>query len=674
MTDFQATSEGKIAITRKESLDFIKKTIVMTNSNSRPKRQRPAGQGASAFGVAVSVADEGLLSKGESAVRSPSPDEMEAVVDLAVIEDIILPEVTHSASSDTGVGLVENEDAYSAFETSHFKMFMLADGTGGAVHGRDTALRVLSSLQFSLHQKSDLGVDDVRSAIQGANTEVLARAAELEKEVRIGSTLVGIGFTASYSIIFNVGNTRLFRIRKGEVLQLTVDHTVEGQLRRGKGENSPLPSGSRPPGHLLTSALGLGKEIEIYVTVLRDQPCVDDIYLLCTDGLYDVLTEVGMATILTGEGSLKRVVRRVVSQARNEGSTDNITALALKIDRVPALYARAPKVESAVPVVTKGINSRGDTREDRDSFEMSGMVPGSSEEAKNWLEEEDNEVTHSANIPRDADGPPAPRAQQERSQLGRSVLAGGAAVAENGGKAMGVSEEQKRRLNAAFTDNSAKRSGALKSVRGSDPFANISPPGAAKKGGILTTKSFPFPGRSGSSPSPLQFIVITLVAIGAALFAASFIASQFHFDEYLKGRETTLARNGGGQPTSETKVVRAANGDDLFKDEAQRLFTLASQVKESSQRFQFKELLTLEPKLEFDRIRNFEIRNLMLNVYAAIQMAVIQGQERIDKLAEHTERLNESISKLSLEVDRLEEIYIKEGSETSPYSDEAKKD
>jgi hypothetical protein len=82
----------------------------------------------------------------------------------------------------------------------------------------------------------------------------------------------------------------------------------------------------------------------------------------------------------------------------------------------------------------------------------------------------------------------------------------------------------------------------------------------------------------------------------------------------------------------------------------------------------------LEPKLEFDRIRNFEIRNLMLNVYAAIQMAVIQGQERIDKLAEHTERLNESISKLSLEVDRLEEIYIKEGSETSPYSDEAKKD
>jgi cell division protein FtsB len=46
----------------------------------------------------------------------------------------------------------------------------------------------------------------------------------------------------------------------------------------------------------------------------------------------------------------------------------------------------------------------------------------------------------------------------------------------------------------------------------------------------------------------------------------------------------------------------------------------------------------------------------MLNVYAAIQIAVIQGQERMDKLAEHTERLNESISKLSLEVDRLEEV------------------
>jgi hypothetical protein len=244
------------------------------------------------------------------------------------------------------------------------------------------------------------------------------------------------------------------------------------------------------------------------------------------------------------------------------------------------------------------------------------------------------------------------------------VLAGGAAVAENGGKGIGVSEEQKRRLNATFNDNLNKRGGALKSVRGSDPFANVTPPSAVKKGGILTTRSFPFPGRSGSSPSPLQFIVITLIAIGAALFAASFIASQFHFDEYLKGRETTLASNRGikdGQPKVETKVVRSPGGDDISRDEAQRLLTLASQIKESSQRFQFKELLTLEPQLEFDRIRNLEIRNLMLNVYAAIQIAVIQGQERMDKLTEHTDKLNESISKLSLEVDRFEELSTKEG-------------
>lgn len=633
----------------------------MTQSNSKPKKPHSVGQGASKSRPAVSVGDEIVPASGESAARSESPAESGAGQDLAVIEDITLPAVTHSASSDAGVGLIENEDAYSAFETSHFKMFMLADGTGGAVHGRDTALRVLSSLQFSLHQKSDLSVDDVRSAIQGANEEVLARAAELENEVRIGSTLVGIGFTSTHSIVFNVGNTRLFRIRNGEVVQLTVDHTVEGQLRRGKGEELPLPSGSRPPGHLLTSALGLGKEIEIHVSVLRDQPCVGDIYLLCTDGLYDVLTEVGMATILTGEGSLKRVVRRVVSQARNEGSTDNITALALKIDRVPVLYSRAPKIESLAPVVMNDVSVQDEVERNRRSMEMSGMVPGSSEEAKSWLEQEDD-VAPSSNVKKDSDDEHVQRSQQGRSKPGRSVLAGGAAVAEDAGK--GISEEQKRRLNAAFTEHSAKRGGAIKSVRGSDPFANVTPQTAAKKGGILKNRSFPFPGRSGASPSPLQFIVITLVAIGAALFAASFIASQFHFDEYLKGRETTLASNRdvtGGLPKVDTTVVRAPNGDDLSKEEAQRLLVLASQVKESSQRFQFKELLTSSPQLEFDKVRNVEIRNLMLNVYAAIQVAVVQSQERMEKLEENTERLNESISKLSLEVDRLEELARKQG-------------
>lgn len=641
----------------------------MTQSNSRPKKPHPVGQGASKSAPAVSRGDEIGSVEGENVARSESPVQSGAVEDLAVIEDITLPAITHSASSDAGVGLLENEDAYSAFETSHFKMFMLADGTGGAVHGRDTALRVLSSLQFSLHQKSDLSADDVKNAIQGANDEVLARAAELQNEVRIGSTLVGIGFTSTHSIIFNVGNTRLFRIRKGEVVQLTVDHTVEGQLRRGKGDEKPLPSGSRPPGHLLTSALGLGKEIEIHVSVLQEQPCVGDIYLLCTDGLYDVLTEVGMATILTGEGSLKRVVRRVVSQARNEGSTDNITALALKIDRVPVLYSRAPKVESLVPALMKEASNKDEAGQDSSSVEMAGMVPGSSEEAKSWLEQED-EVSPSSEDRKDSDDERASHRQSARSQPGRSVLAGGAAVAEEGGRGAGISEEQKRRLNAAFTEHSAKRGGALKSVRGSDPFAKVTPQAATKKSGILKNRSFPFPGRSGASPSPLQFIVITLVAIGAALFAASFIASQFHFDEYLKGRETTLAANGNVKDALskvETKVVRGPD-DDLSKEEAERLLVLASQIKESSQRFQFKELLVSGPQLEFDRVRNVEIRNLMLNVYAAIQVAVVQSQERMEKLAENTERLNESISKLSLEVDRLQELARKQKEESAAES------
>lgn len=560
-------------------------------------------------------------------------------------EDLSLPIILHSASSDPGIGLTENEDAYSAFETANFRMFMLADGTGGAAHGRDTALRVLSSIQFSLHQKNDLAVNDIDSAIRNANQEILGRTANIESDVKIGSTLAGIAFAESGVFVFNVGNTRLFRIRNGKILQLTVDHTVEGQLRRGMGTKEPLPSGSRPSAHLLTSAIGLTEDIEIHVAKLESPPEVGDIYFLCTDGVYDVVSESDMLSILCTDDMLKRLVRRLVTFARNQGSTDNITGLVLKIEKVPSSYRKAEAPE-ALAVGKPGVVPSGQVSVDKSnksetkSIESVDDEDRGEEEAERWLESKGAGK-------RDANRKGG--RHQVRSKEDRFAASLKTAERDSADK-KSLDASRKARLNATFNSetNPSAGGGELKSikVKGTTPFIDF-PKGATKVPFVDQVT------RRRNFNSSINVLVITVVAISTALFAASFIAQQFHFDEYLRNRERNLIA--GNNIVREDRIIGDAPlvTGDMTKEESLRFLKIANEVSDIEERYSLKSLLYVEPVLAFDRVRNVELRNLMLNIYASIQLIVVQNKKNIDRLAADNEALRVNVEKLQLQIDKI---------------------
>ncbi len=145
---------------------------------------------------------------------------------------------------------------------------------------------------------------------------------------RIGTTFVGVYFADNRAVCCNVGDSRGYLYRDGCLKQLSVDHTeAQWQIRNGVMTEEEA-RGSRQ-WHYLTQHIGLFPEelvIEPFVSeaVLPER---GDVFLLCSDGLSDMLTDADMAAVISGCGRPETGVTRLVEAALQRGGRDNITAV-----------------------------------------------------------------------------------------------------------------------------------------------------------------------------------------------------------------------------------------------------------------------------------------------------------------------------------------------------------
>lgn len=150
------------------------------------------------------------------------------------------------------------------------------------------------------------------------NDAVVAKQQDLCTE-RMGSTMVALYFSAGYVYVCNLGDSRAYRLRDGEFLQLSVDHLEKrnGQTK----EKAPL-----------TQHLGINPEdflIEPYIA--KGKLKHGDKYLLCSDGLTDMLTNFDIADIISNIDSPGECVQRLIDSAMAKGGKDNITAIMCRI-------------------------------------------------------------------------------------------------------------------------------------------------------------------------------------------------------------------------------------------------------------------------------------------------------------------------------------------------------
>jgi serine/threonine protein phosphatase PrpC len=234
--------------------------------------------------------------------------------------------------TDAGKVRRNNEDALLVGEGKDETLFAVADGIGGFEAGE-----VASSIAIEVLK--DLEPDaPFEAAIQKANRRILAVGRSDERLSGMGTTLVAVRFGGTQeepvAQIAHVGDSRAYLLRGGDLRPLTEDHSLVAELVRS-GDLTRDQAAEHPQKNLITRALGAEEEVEVDIAVLPVE--VGDRFLLCSDGLSDMVPEGRILEVLAGSpDDPETPARNLLSAALDAGGTDNVTVVVVDVkEQVP---------------------------------------------------------------------------------------------------------------------------------------------------------------------------------------------------------------------------------------------------------------------------------------------------------------------------------------------------
>lgn len=234
------------------------------------------------------------------------------------------------AATDRGIVREYNEDRFTArMITDRFGYALVCDGMGGENGGGVASALACSVVARVLDGSYREGLDEnsvymiMETALANANTAVYERARSDD------DALGGMGTTASLAVLLgnvcyiaNVGDSRVYLLRDGQISQLTVDHT-HVQLMVERGEITQDEARQHPKRHYLTRAIGVEASVLPYYCQLELEP--EDILLLCSDGLHGLVEPHMLANLMTGCPP-EALCQLLIDEANKLGGYDNITA------------------------------------------------------------------------------------------------------------------------------------------------------------------------------------------------------------------------------------------------------------------------------------------------------------------------------------------------------------
>jgi protein phosphatase len=234
------------------------------------------------------------------------------------------PRLLVGSSTDVGLRRAANEDSLIVAHP----VYAVADGMGGHDAGDRASQAVVAALQ-SLAGRVTLTPDDVADAVSTAHSTVRTIADETARGA--GSTLTGIvslphGGRAHW-LVFNIGDSRVYRLRGSELLQLTVDHSIaqqlvdDGTLAR---EDVATYSGR----NVITRAVGADEseaDYWLYPVVASDR------FVICSDGLTGEVTDEAIRAVLLSTREVQGAADRLVGQALAHGGRDNVTVVVIEV-------------------------------------------------------------------------------------------------------------------------------------------------------------------------------------------------------------------------------------------------------------------------------------------------------------------------------------------------------
>jgi PPM family protein phosphatase len=242
--------------------------------------------------------------------------------------------------SDTGLKRPHNED--SAVTDSGLGLAIVADGMGGYKAG-EVASAIAAQLILNEVRAGIVGADAsgaaltagmsrasllIRDAVAKANAEVFRTAQEIPQCQGMGTTVVVVFYHGNKVSIAHVGDSRVYRLRGDDFKQITRDHSLIQELI-DRGFFTPEEAAENTPKNLVTRALGIEQTVEVDV---QEQDLESgEIYLLCSDGLNDMVDDEEIhLTLSKYSANLLQAATELVRLANEKGGKDNISVVLVR--------------------------------------------------------------------------------------------------------------------------------------------------------------------------------------------------------------------------------------------------------------------------------------------------------------------------------------------------------
>jgi PPM family protein phosphatase len=251
------------------------------------------------------------------------------------------------AGTDTGRQRRANEDSHLA----RAPLFVVADGMGGAQAGEVASRIAIDAFQVGLRDASAPEAALAELTLQ-ANARIHELSHSHADQAGMGTTLTAVYVGEREISVAHVGDSRAYRLREGELVRLTEDHSLVDELLR-QGRLTPEEAQEHPQRSVITRALGPEGAVQVDTRsfVARDH----DVYLLCSDGLTTMVAEERLAELLRASSSLREAGEALIAAANEAGGRDNITVVLLRLEELDARAAPPTEESDAVSQSAAGL-------------------------------------------------------------------------------------------------------------------------------------------------------------------------------------------------------------------------------------------------------------------------------------------------------------------------------
>lgn len=251
-----------------------------------------------------------------------------------------LPSVRIATRTDVGLHRFQNEDSLGTLPLSDAYALVVCDGMGGHEGGAEASQIAVEIFLKTLHQSQQGIAEKMQEGVQSANSEIFQAARKRGAAVVMGTTLVAGVIQqegGSHQLhLANVGDSRAYLFRKGQLQQLTNDHSQVAQLI-ATGALTKEQAARFPGRNVVTRALG--SEAIVTPDLFQFPLYPDDIVLLATDGLHSEIEDERIAEVLRSNSQLDSACDALVVAALAAGGRDNITVILARLEADTKLTA-----------------------------------------------------------------------------------------------------------------------------------------------------------------------------------------------------------------------------------------------------------------------------------------------------------------------------------------------